>query len=165
VGGVDGVAAVVIAPVVSDGSERQIDCDAVLLGVGTVPVIELLDAVGCRMSYVPERGGHVPVLDGTQQTSVAWLYAAGDCAGIWAGKTQDPEIARAEGRRAAAAAATSLGLVNAPSAQPPTPDGPAYDIDAYQLDWVRAAVVVYVCQCEEVTAREIGATHARSPRC
>ena len=105
IGGSDGVQAIVVTPAASHGPELSIDCDAVLLGVGTVPVIELLDALGCRMGYVAERGGHVPVLDATQRTSLSWLYAAGDCAGIWPAKTLDADIARAEGRRAAAAVA------------------------------------------------------------
>jgi thioredoxin reductase len=171
IGGADGVEAIVVSPVTPNGLERQIVCDAVLLGVGTVPVIELLDSLGCRVSYVAERGGHVPVLDDRQCTSVPWLYAVGDCAGIWPGKTLEPDIAKAEGRRAAAAVAASLGLVNAPPELPPPPGASAYDLDDYRLDWVRATVVdataeprgePYVCQCEEVTAREI--MELRPPR-
>ena len=171
-GGADGVTAAIIAPIAPGGSpsaahEQSIACDAVLLGVGSVPMIELLDAIGCKTTYAPERGGHVPVLDETQRTSVAALFAVGDCAGIWPGKTLDPGIAQAEGRRAAAAVAASLGLTAAPSAPPPAPDAPACDLDAYRLDWVRATVVdatgePYVCQCEEVTAREI--MELRPPR-
>ncbi len=64
-GGSDGVQAIVVAPVgpggvVLPGNELRIECDAILLGVGVVPVIELLDALGCRIGYLPERGGHVP---------------------------------------------------------------------------------------------------------
>jgi thioredoxin reductase len=171
-GGADGVAAVVIAPVAPGGlllsdQEQSIACDAVLLGVGSVPMIELLDALGCEMTYAPERGGHVPVLDDTQRTSVAALFAVGDCAGIWPGKTLDPGIARAEGKRAAAAVAASLGLAGVPPDAPSMPDVPACDLDAYRLDWVRATVVdaagePFVCQCEEVTAREI--MELRPPR-
>ena len=61
----------------------------------------------------------------------------------------------------------SLGLAVAPpppSARPETSD---HDPDTYRLDWVRASVVdasgePYVCQCEEVTAREI--LEVRPPR-
>jgi hypothetical protein len=162
-----GVEAIVITPAASHGPEQLIDCDAVLLGVGTVPVAELLDALGCRMGYVAVRGGHVPVLDATQRTSLAWLYAAGDCAGIWPEKTLDADIARAEGRRAAAAVARSLGIASGPPEAESLPEMPAPDMDAYRLDWVRATVVdaagePFVCQCEEVTAREI--MELRPPR-
>jgi NADPH-dependent 2,4-dienoyl-CoA reductase/sulfur reductase-like enzyme len=167
IGGSDGVQAIVVTPVASHGPEQSVACDAVLLGVGTVPVIELLDALGCRMSYVAERGGHIPILDTMQRTTLSWLYAAGDCAGIWAEKTLDADIARAEGRRAAAAVATSLGLAGGLPEPPSLPDTPAPDMDAYRLDWVRATVVdaagePFVCQCEEVTAREI--MELRPPR-
>ena len=61
----------------------------------------------------------------------------------------DPEIARAEGHRAAR-----------------EQDGPAlapaldYDLAAYRTGWVRASVISaagepHVCRCEEVTARDI----------
>jgi thioredoxin reductase len=168
-GGRDGVEAVVVARVGPDGvpvrgEEQRIECDAVLLGVGTVPVIELLDALGCRMAYQAERGGYVPLLDATGRTSAPTIYAAGDCAGIWPAKTLDPEIARAEGRRAAAA---SLGLAGEAGSVAARPDTPNHDLDVYRLYWVRASVVEasresYVCQCEEVTAREI--LELRPPR-
>jgi thioredoxin reductase len=171
VGGLAGVEAVVVAPLTSSdapsGPEISIDCDAVLLGVGTVPVVELLDAVGCRIRYAPERGGHVPVLDEMHRTSVASLYAAGDCTGIWAAKTLDPEIARAEGQRAAVAVAASLGLASSLPAPRSQPDTAPCDIDTYLLEWVRATIVQaaadpYVCLCEEVTVREF--MELRPPR-
>ena len=136
------------------GSDVLIACDTIVLGVGTVPVIELTDAIGCRNAFVPERGGHVPVTDDHQHTSVAGVYAAGDCAGIWAAKTLDRRIAEAEGRRAASHAigAPLDGVLALPTL--------AYDFAAYRLNWVRAAVVdaegaAHVCQCESVTARDI----------
>jgi thioredoxin reductase len=176
-GGRDGVQAIVVAPlgpggVAVSGKELRVRCDAILLGVGVVPVIELLDALGCRIGYVPERGGHVPVLDDAQRTSVPTIYAVGDCAGIWTAKTLNLEIARAEGRRAAADVAATIGLSPAlPTAALPIA-APAYDLDAYRMEWVRANVIEahtteaqgepYVCQCEEVTAREI--LEVRPPR-
>jgi NADPH-dependent 2,4-dienoyl-CoA reductase/sulfur reductase-like enzyme len=170
--GTDGVQAIVVAPIgpggtAVQGKELRIECDAILLGVGTVPVVELLDALGCQIRYVPDRGGHVPVLDGAQRTSVPAIYAVGDCAGIWPAKTLDPEVARAEGRRAAADIAASLGLSATALAAPPPPDAPLHDLDTYRLAWVSANVIdavgePYVCQCEEVTAREI--LEVRPPR-
>jgi NADPH-dependent 2,4-dienoyl-CoA reductase/sulfur reductase-like enzyme len=160
---------VVVAPVGSPphAEERRIACDAILLGVGTVPVIELLDALGCQAIYQPERGGHVPQVHRAQRTSVPGIYAVGDCAGIWPAKTLDPGIARTEGRHAAADVAAALGLAAAASAEAAKPEAPAHDPDAYRLEWVRATVVEaagepYVCQCEEVTAREI--LELRPPR-
>jgi thioredoxin reductase len=168
--GAESVAGLVVCPVGPDGAlvageETAIACDAVLLGIGAVPVIELLDALGARMVFDDARGGTVPVLDGARQTTVRGVFAAGDCAGIWAEKTLDPEVARAEGRRAAAPDSASPISAQAP-AQASAP-GASYDLGAYRLAWVRASVVetddtAYVCQCEEVTAREI--LEIRPPR-
>ncbi len=153
-GGPDGVTAAVL-----DGPDGvvRLDCDTVILGVGTVPSIELLDSAHCRVAFDPARGGPVPLLDTAGQTSVAGILAAGDCAGIWAAKSRDKAIAAAEGRRAA------LGSDDGAVDPPP----PSYDIGAYRLDWVRRAVLEartepHVCQCEEVTAREI--LEVRPPR-
>jgi thioredoxin reductase len=142
----------------SDGAELAIACDTVLLGVGTVPVIELLDSVGCQTVFDGGRGGVVPVLDGAQRTTKSGIFAVGDCAGIWPAKTLDPEIARAEGRRAASRT-EQAGVA--------TGSAPTHDFGEYRLRWVQAAVIdtegaPYVCQCEEVTAREI--LEVRPPR-
>jgi thioredoxin reductase len=158
-GGPEGVTAVRVGPAGDEG--RRIPCDTVVLGVAAVPVIELLDAVGCRTVFDGARGGHVPALDGAA-TSVPGLFAAGDCAGTWPEKTLDPEIARAEGRRAGAAAAGR-------AAPTPLPAPSTFDAAAYRLAWVRAGLAAlppgeepHVCQCEEVTAREI--LEVRPPR-
>jgi thioredoxin reductase len=172
-GGPVGVEAVIVTPRGADGVPLQgrdqcIACDAVLLGVGAVPVIELLDALGCRIEYSAERGGHVPTIDGACRTSVPSVYAVGDCAGVWPAKTLDSKTAQAEGRRAAEDVAASLGVTSTvPDTDVPLPDKPGHDIDGYRLDWVRATVVeasgeTYVCQCEEVTARDI--LELRPPR-
>ena len=142
---------------IETGAEMRIACDSVLLGIGTVPVIDLLDAAGAQVAFDAARGGVVPVLGEAQATSLTGIYAAGDCSGIWPAKTLDPAIARAEGRRAVNAEVSAMAA--APS--------PAYDLGSYRLDWVRAAVIAaegepHVCQCEEVTAREI--LEVRPPR-
>lgn len=152
-GGADGVTAVVLA---GPGGEVRLECDTVILGVGTIPLIELLDSANCRMAFDAARGGHVPVLGADGATSVAGILAVGDCAGIWAEKSRDPAVAAAEGLRAA--------LGEAGAVQPPAP---LHDLGAYRLNWVRTAVMEartepYVCLCEEVTAREI--LEVRPPR-
>ena len=162
-GGADGVTALVIARRGGDGlavpgTEERIACDAIILGVGAVPVIELLDAAGCRIEFFATRGGHVPVLDGARRSSIPAISAAGDCTGIWPAKSRDAAIARAEGRRA----------VSGEVALHPAGPGDAPDMAAYRMDWVRATVLAtdadapHVCRCEEVTAREI--LEVRPPR-
>lgn len=171
-GGAGGVESLVVARIDDAGEPRQgtewvLECDAVLLGIGAVPVVELLDAAGCATSFRPERGGHVPVLDAELRTTIATIHAVGDCAGIWPEKAMSPETARAEGRHAAARIAASLGM---PAPAPERPTGPSaasYDLSAYRLRWVKASVIaaageVPVCRCEEVTAREI--LEVRPPR-
>ena len=84
---------------VSDALER-IECDTVVLGVAAIPAIELIEAAGCAVSFQAARGGHVAVIDGSQRTSLPFVYAAGDCAGVWPSKTlsDDTEIGRASCR-------------------------------------------------------------------
>ncbi len=174
-GGADGVEALVVGAVdpggrAVPGTERTVPCDAVLLGISAVPIIELLDALGARTRFDAKRGGQVPVLDANGQTSVPGVYAAGDCAGVWPSKTKTRAIAQAEGRRAVMAIAASLGQGAKMVQELSPPDAPRFDLAEYRLAWVRACVVEasadpdgpHVCQCEAVTAREI--LEVRPPR-
>jgi thioredoxin reductase len=63
-------------------SDRVIGCDTICLALGAVPNIELLDQLGCRLTYRATRSGHVPVVNGEGQTSIENIFAAGDCTGI-----------------------------------------------------------------------------------
>lgn len=150
------------------GPERSLACDGIVLAVGASPVIDLLDALGCRIAFQPERGGYAPLVDGDQRTSLRNVFAVGDAAGLWSDKTRDRSIAEAEGRCAAAAIARDCGVDDGRAVAAAAPPGaPECDISAYRLAWVRASVVearaeVHVCQCEEVTAREI--LEVRPPR-
>ncbi len=163
--GRDGVEAVLVSALDAAGrpagEERRIACDGVVLGVGVTPVVDLLDALGCRIAFQPERGGYAPVVDAAQRTSVRNVFAVGDCAGIWPAKSRDRSLAEAEGRRAAAAILFDLGLGDGGSEpEGVQPDQPAYDLSAYRLAWVLASIIeargeFHVCQCEDVTAREI----------
>lgn len=160
--GVKGITAVAVdstgRPV--DGTLIEIECDTVLLGVAAIPAIELVEAVGCRTSFQADRGGHVPDADPVQRTSLPFVLLAGDCAGVWASKSLDENIARREGRIAAHTALVALGVDIAPSEQAPIPDAPVCDPAANRAAWVRASTLhaqnqPFVCQCEEVTANEI----------
>ncbi len=150
------------------GPERSVACDGIVLAVGATPVIDLLDALGCRIAFQPQRGGYAPLVDGDQRTSLRNVFAVGDAAGLWSDKTRDRSIAEAEGRCAAAAIARDCGVDDGRAMAAAAPPGaPECDISAYRLAWVRASVVearaeVHVCQCEEVTAREI--LEVRPPR-
>jgi len=164
--GRDGVEAAMVARLNEKGrpagDERALACDGIVLAVGATPVIDLLDAAGGKVAFQAERGGYAPVLDADQRTSISNVYAIGDCAGIWAAKTRDRAIAEAEAARAVAALGTAARADSAASLP-----APEYDISDYRLAWVRASVIearaeFHVCQCEEVTAREI--LEIRPPR-
>lgn len=150
----------------AEGALSDLACDTVVLGVGAVPVVELLDAVGCAIDFAPQRGGFVPRLGAGQTTTLGIVHAVGDCAGTWPAKTLDRRIAEAEGRSAAAAVAQALGLAHAAPDHPMSPpDG--FNAAAYRLAWVRGTVLdgtddVHVCRCEEVTARDV--LEVRPPR-
>jgi thioredoxin reductase len=172
-GDIDGLKSVTVTAVDSGGrhvpeTEQRFTCDTVINGIGHIPSIELFEALGCTIVYSPERGGHVPLLDGYQRTSIPFIHAVGDCAGIWPEKTHSPEMVQAEALVAVGSVSDSLGLTSntAPVVVTP-PDLPAMSLEDYRCAWVRASVVgaagePHVCQCEAVTAREI--MEVRPPR-
>jgi len=150
------------------GDERSIACDGIVLAVGATPVVDLLDAVGCKIAFQPERSGYAPIVDADQRTTLRTIFAVGDAAGIWPAKTLDRGVAEGESRRAVAAIVCALGIADGrPVTAASKPPEPSHDISAYRLAWVRASVIearaeFHVCQCEEVTAREI--LEVRPPR-
>jgi thioredoxin reductase len=146
------------------GSEREIQCDAVCWAIGLVPSVELLHLVGARLRFVSELGGWVPEVNARMRTSVPTVFAAGDCAGFHEGRLAAPEVARAEGRAAGRAAAESLGAVcrveteTRPSVIAPAPA--AGETHRHWRAWLDSLIAaggweVNVCQCEEVTRREL----------
>ncbi len=145
------------------GSERDIACDAVCWAIGLVPNVELLHLVGARLRFVSQLGGWVPEVNARMRTSVATVFAAGDCTGFHEGMLAAPDIARAEGRTAGRAAAESLGASRAQEAETRrrvSAAPPADEPHAYWRSWLDSLIAaggweVNVCQCEEVTRREL----------
>jgi thioredoxin reductase len=90
---------------------RSFDVDAVLMGYGFMPSNETLRALGCRHRFDSVRGHLVTERDGDCRTSIAAVYAVGDCCGLGGARA-----AEAEGIIAGAAAAASLG--HAPAVRP-----------------------------------------------
>jgi len=86
------------------GSERKIPCDTICLAVGLSPLTELAWQAGCKMAYIRELSGHVPILDENLETTQSGIYCAGDVCGI-----EEASSAMVEGRLAGTAAAISLG--------------------------------------------------------
>jgi len=157
------------------GSEREIACDTVCLALGLAPNVELLHLVGARLEFDSALGGWAPLVDDRMQTTVPTVFAAGDCVGINDSMLADPDIARAQGRLAGIAAAQSLGLApNIPLVH--RRKSPQFELSgaaarrglsksegavhAYWQTWLQSLINaggwdVNICQCEEVTRREL----------
>ncbi|MEC7258114.1 MAG: NAD(P)/FAD-dependent oxidoreductase, partial [Pseudomonadota bacterium] len=110
--------------------QAEVACDTILLGVGAVPMIDLLQAAGARCEFRADLSGFVPVLTPSGETTLPGIFAVGDCAGI--------------------PAATTAQMLNRQD----------FDLGAYRKAWVRDTVAAVqddmpVCLCETVTARDI----------
>ncbi|WP_137992364.1 NAD(P)/FAD-dependent oxidoreductase [Streptomyces vilmorinianum] len=156
------------------GTGRRIACDALAVGHGLVPQIELATALGCATRPVPD-GTLALDLDAHQETSVRGLWAAGETGGVGGAA-----LARVEGELAGLAAAARVRGSRVPAgrvrelrrrrdrmrafaevmaaAHAPGPGWPGWLTDDTD-----------VCRCEEVTAgrvraavTELGARDART---
>ena len=85
------------------GTEREIGCDALAVGHGLVPAIDLATTLGCATRPTPD-GSRALVLDRRQETSVRGLWAAGEPGGVGGA-----QLACVEGELAAMAIAARLG--------------------------------------------------------
>lgn len=147
------------------GTARTLTVDAVAVGYGFVPSTELTRLARCAHRYEPLLGGLLPLRSDDMETSVAGVYAAGDCAGV-AGSV----VAIEEGRIAGLAAAQALGHLSADEARHRmrphrerlagiTPLRQALDEISrprpglYEL----ATDDTIVCRCEELTLGEVRA--------
>lgn len=92
-------------PAERDDAGRRLEADAVCMGYGFVPSNEILRSLGCAQRFDPDRGQLVTERDRNGRTSVAAIYAVGDCAGLGGALA-----AEAEGIIAGLAAARSLSL-------------------------------------------------------
>jgi thioredoxin reductase len=147
------------------GSEREVACDTVCLALGLVPNVELPALVGARLQFTSALGGWVPQTDASMRTSVPTVFAAGDCAGVGGDMLATPDDARAQGRLAGLAAAQSLGAIGRPEAgtrraDPGLRRSEAAELHGHWQVWLRSLIHaggwdVNVCQCEEVTRREL----------
>ena len=144
------------------GTERTFDVDTVCVGYGFVPSLEIVRVLGCALRFDEDLGGHIPVRDDDQQTSVPGVYVVGDGGGV-----DGSAVALEEGRIA--------GLVVAARTHPqsyPDLEGllmrrrrrlaelrsfrealtTMYRVGPGIYEWATDQTVV--CRCEEVTAGE-----------
>ena len=85
-------------------TERKIECDFICLAVGLSPLTDILRLAECRMVFVPELGGEVPLRNDDNRTTVDWIYIAGDAGGV-----EEASSAIIEGAIAGLSAAHTLG--------------------------------------------------------
>lgn len=157
------------------GSRHSVDCDAVAVGYGFTPQLELPLALGCA-TRLDVDGSLVLEVDVAGRTSAPGVYAAGEVTGVGGA-----ELALAEGRLIGAVVATAAGAP-APFSDPELTR--LLSIRAAQrrfaalmhevhappggwLSWLDDATVL--CRCEEVTVGQVreavsqlGATDARA---
>ncbi|MDH2356503.1 FAD-dependent oxidoreductase [Bradyrhizobium sp. SSUT112] len=159
-GGAEGLRGATIVALNGASETQNFRCDTVVLASGVAPVVELFDVAGAQIVFRPEGGGHVAATDIDGRTTVPMLFAAGDCTGINAEKTCDWRVAAEEGRRAARAAAASLGCDSKLDWLVPTAVVSAVGTIPERIAWANAELAVaddgvYVCQCEEVSATDL----------
>jgi D-hydroxyproline dehydrogenase subunit alpha len=160
---------------VRQGSERRIACDALAIGHGLLPHLDLASALGARLV-----GADLPAVwvDGEQRTDVPALWAAGEATGVGGSA-----LALVEGEIAGRSIAATLLNAQRDAAWLATLTKLARARKRYQ-DFFAAVDHVYsppatwidaltdetiVCRCEEVpvgairaASREFGATDLRT---
>ncbi|MFN8629080.1 MAG: FAD/NAD(P)-binding oxidoreductase [Chloroflexota bacterium] len=156
------------------GSEQRIACDAVAVGFGFTPQVELAADLGCAMALDAD-GSLVVTVDAAQQSSVEGAFVAGEACGVGG-----QALALVEGEIAGVAAAARLSGAN---------PAPSADL-ARRREGLRAFAALLprlwpvrpgwqtwladdtlVCRCEEVPAAairaavtELGASDARGAK-
>lgn len=88
------------------GTESIVETDTLCISVGLAPLTELLHMAGCKMRFVGQLGGLVPLKNDELMTSVDGLFVAGDTSGV-----EEASAAMVEGRIAGLCAAKKLGYV------------------------------------------------------
>ncbi|MFJ9525813.1 MULTISPECIES: FAD-dependent oxidoreductase [unclassified Streptomyces] len=184
--GTDRVEAVTLATLDRDwrpvaGTEVRIACDALAVGHGLVPQLELAVALGCALRTAPDGTPAIEV-DGQQGTDVDGLWAAGEPTGVGG-----VELALLEGRSAARSVAAAFHGSGSGSGSGTGSgrDARARAATARRRRFADLMATVHrpgahwpqwitenteVCRCEEVTAHELcqaselGARDARSAK-
>lgn len=89
------------------GEVRWVKCDLVVI-CQLQPNYEIQIQAGCEMRFDEQEGGLVALLNDHMQSTVPWLYIAGEAAGV----EKNSELCVAEGNLSGCAAALDLGYVN-----------------------------------------------------
>jgi thioredoxin reductase/Fe-S-cluster-containing hydrogenase component 2 len=78
------------------GTEKEIVADTICISVGLMPITELAEQAKCKIVYIPELGGYVPVHDERMRTTNPDVFVAGDLSSI-----EEATTAMIEGKLAA----------------------------------------------------------------
>ena len=167
------VEAVTVAKLTADwqpipGTEEQVEVDAVCLGFGFTPQLELAVSARCELGTGPD-GGPVVVVDEYQQTTTPGVLAAGELTGIGGAalaaaegevagdtaarlvRTDDPTKALPVPRSGGAASAAQQKVASGKRFA--TALAKAYPVKAGWVGWSDQETLV--CRCEEVTKRDL----------
>lgn len=165
------VTSVRIASLAPDGSprpgtERRVEVDAVGVGWGFAPQLDLLVPLGCALTDSAD-GNAVVAVDGGQRTTVPGVYAAGETCGVGGAA-----LAVNEGRLAARSILADSGAGPLPAnGRPAAPRSAvtrqrafaramalAHPLPPAWPSWLTDETVV--CRCEEVSAGAIRTARA-----
>jgi thioredoxin reductase len=157
----------------ANGNERRrrIETDIVCLGYGFEPSNEVLRALRCQHDFDAGRDQLVTRRDAGGRTSVAGIYAIGDCTGLGGAR-----LAMADGVLAGLAAAAELGYALGPALR--SERQRAMRVGARHRRFQKALWSLYgaagglpvvttdatiLCRCEEVTLGEVKAAVRQEP--
>ena len=139
---------------------REIACDLLAVNYGFIANCELAAMAGARMRHDPDGGFWLPETDEEGRTSLPWLFAAGDTAGL-----RGALVAESEGTIVGAAAASAVRAV-APSAALSDAVAARRRYGGFALAvrdtlavpvalWRTATDDTVICRCENVPLSEI----------
>ncbi len=144
------------------GEQLQFAADAVSLGYGFIPAVELLRQLGGQVAVDPRTGFPVPVCAADGRSSVAGVWVAGDGAGI-----RGSHAALARGELAARSILAAAGRPSGDSASARSRLAAAERFQDGLWQMFRPTAVApeatgdtLVCRCESVDAAAIHATRA-----
>ncbi len=153
------------------GTAERVEVDAVCLGFGFVPQLELAQALGCQISYRADTCEFLVHTDDALRTSISQIYAAGEITGIGGVR-----VAIAEGQLAGLTAA--LDTSHTTSDQYAVARQPVLTRLAHLrrvAEWVRTAYrprdglwtladeTTMLCRCEDVSLAAAQAALAHNP--
>lgn len=94
-----------------EGTEEELECDAIALAAGLKPTMDLVKLAGCKLTYNGPFGGYIPLHNERMESSRQGIFIAGDTTGV-----EEANTALEEGKIAGISAAEDLGLIDSASA-------------------------------------------------